>query len=397
MQEAKKRILVAMDSFKGSMTSLEVGNAVKEAILEQAPQTEVTVVPVADGGEGTLFALTYQKEHVSEKTVTVTGPLGEKISASYTIYEQEGRKTAVIEMAKAAGLPLVPPEKRNPMYTTTYGVGELIKDACKMGCRELILGIGGSATNDAGVGMLQALGFHFYDRQGKEVAFGAAGVADIVDLSYEDALPELSACTFLVACDVTNPLVGEQGCSAVFGPQKGADAFMVEQMDAALNRYANLVEAIADCDASELTAGGNRWTPGAGAAGGLGYACLLFFHATLIPGIELVLQKTNFLSAIKEAEVVITGEGRLDAQTLQGKTPAGVAAYAAKYGIPCYVIAGCFGEGVEKCQKSGLFAGCYALTKENSKEMLQQQMGKAQTGQNIRKLIHSFYEKGEEL
>lgn len=239
---SQKKIVVAMDSFKGSLTSMEAGNAVRDGILEQYPDVDVQIFPVADGGEGTVEALTFGKEHVQTRTISVTGPVGTEVLAGYTIYEQAGEKTAVLEMAQAAGLPFVPEERRNPMHTTTYGVGEMIRDAITCGCRKFILGIGGSATNDAGIGMLQALGYHFLDAIGREVDYGAEGLAQVRSITTEDVMPELASCTFQIACDVTNPLVGAQGCSAVFAPQKGADAKMVQAMDAAMNRYADIVE-----------------------------------------------------------------------------------------------------------------------------------------------------------
>ena len=367
-----------MDSFKGSLTSLEAGNAVRDGILEKYPDFDVQIFPVADGGEGTVEALTFGKEHVQTRTISVTGPVGTEVSAGYTIYEQAGEKTAVLEMAQAAGLPLVPEERRNPMHTTTYGVGEMIRDAITCGCRKFILGIGGSATNDAGIGMLQALGYHFLDATGREVDYGAEGLAQVRSITTEDVMPELASCTFQIACDVTNPLVGVQGCSAVFAPQKGADAKMVQEMDAAMNRYADIVEDMYRKDPSlmENQLNGydesgkninkndrqrhdkNRMTPGVGAAGGLGYACLMFLHAALKPGIDIVLDEIQIAQAINTADAVITGEGRFDAQTLMGKTPIGVARIAKLYSVPAYAFAGCFGADVQVCIDSGVFAGC---------------------------------------
>ena len=315
----KTKIVVAMDSFKGSLTSLEAGNAVRDGILEKYPDFDVQIFPVADGGEGTVEALTFGKEHVQTRTIPVTGPVGTGVSAGYTIYEQVGEKTAVLEMAQAAGLPLVPEGKRNPMHTTTYGVGEMIRDAITYGCRKFIFGIGGSATNDAGIGMLQALGFHFLDATGREAGYGAEGLAQVRSITIEDVLPELTSCTFQIACDVTNPLVGAQGCSAVFAPQKGADAKMVQAMDAAMNRYADIVEdwyrkkqsVMANQKAEGFEQENhdkNRMTPGAGAAGGLGYACLMFLHAALKPGIDIVLEEIQIAQAIRTADAVICAD-----------------------------------------------------------------------------------------
>ena len=407
--KSQKKIVVAMDSFKGSLTSLEAGNAVRDGILEKSPDVDVQIFPVADGGEGTVEALTFGKEHVQTRTISVTGPIGTKVSAGYTIYGQAGDKTAVLEMAQAAGLPLVPEERRNPMHTTTYGVGEMIRDAIICGCRKFILGIGGSATNDAGIGMLQALGFHFMDEAGREVGYGAEGLAQVWSITTEDVLPELASCTFQIACDVTNPLVGAQGCSAVFAPQKGADAKMVQEMDAAMNRYADIVEEMYRENSvlieNQLTgydeAGKNvdkndrqrhdknRMTPGAGAAGGLGYACLMFLHAVLKLGIDIVLEEIQIEQAIKTADAVITGEGRFDAQTLMGKTPIGVARIAKAHEVPIYAFAGCFGSDVQVCIDSGVFAGCYAASTASTEEEKRLAMEKTQAYANLRNCVRN--------
>lgn len=391
-----KKILVAVDSFKGSMTSLEAGNAIKKGIKSILPDTEVRVRPVADGGEGTTDALIYGRDGVSRERCYVTGPLGDRITAEYTIYNAADGRTAVMEMAAAAGLPLVPENRRDPMHTTTYGVGEMINDAVSKGCERFIIGIGGSATNDGGIGMLQALGFYCLDADGHEVPYGAEGlgvlerivipgkmlvrknsselaVADPVDtpivgtaaISGADAVDEscvddddfasrLSRCTFSIACDVTNPLVGELGCSRVFAPQKGADAEMVEIMDGYMKNYADVVERSAEGKS-------DRNTPGAGAAGGLGYAFLMFLGGKLMPGIDIVLSETGLEADVEWADTVITGEGRIDAQTMMGKTPLGVAKLAKKHGKYVIAIGGCLGDGAENCVKEGLFNECYAV------------------------------------
>lgn len=383
-----KKIIVAVDSFKGSMTSSEAGNAIKNGIRDIHPDWNIEVYPVADGGEGTLEALTYHRS-VAERTCTVTGPLGDPVEASYLWYERGSERTAVIEMAQAAGLPLVPADKRNPLYTTTYGVGELIRDAIERGCRKFIIGIGGSATNDAGIGMLQALGHHFFDKYGKEVSFGAKELAKITDIGFEDVIRDLSQCRFQIACDVKNPLVGEQGCSKVYGPQKGATAMDVEEMDRSMAQFADLVEHITADGRNGISPNGDRNTPGAGAAGGLGYAFLMFLDGILRPGIDIVLDEIQLEEAIARADLVITGEGRLDAQTLMGKTPAGVAGLAKKYEKPVIAVAGCFGEDVIQCRQSGMFYDCiavndilseqermYAMEKENAINHLRMRMRK---------------------
>ena len=357
-----KTITIAMDSFKGSMTSLEAGAAIKEALLEIDSDYKINVFAVADGGEGTVEALTYGRENVMTRTINVTGPLGGSVEAVYTMYDNSKGKTAIIEMAAAAGLTLVPVECRNPMNTTTYGVGEMIRDAIMQGCRNFIIGIGGSATNDVGIGMLQALGYHFTDSHGEEVSYGTEGVGMIADIGFEDVMHELRECSFDVACDVNNPLVGINGCSYVYAPQKGASESLLAGMDEKIFRYADLVEHIAGCDMGELKANGNRYTNGTGAAGGLGYAFLMFLNATLRPGIDIVLDEIGIEKAISESDIVITGEGRLDSQTLMGKTPYGVASISKRYNRAVYVYAGCFGDGVDECMKSRLFDRCYSIT-----------------------------------
>lgn len=391
-----KKILVAVDSFKGSMTSLEAGNAIKKGIKSILPDTEVRVRPVADGGEGTTDALIYGRDGVSRERCYVTGPLGDRITAEYTIYNAADGRTAVMEMTVAAGLPLVPGNRRDPMHTTTYGVGEMINDAVSKECERFIIGIGGSATNDGGIGMLQALGFYCLDADGHEVPYGAEGlgvlerivipgkmlvrknsselaVADPVDtpivgtaaisgagavdescVDDDDFASRLSRCTFSIACDVTNPLVGELGCSRVFAPQKGADAEMVEIMDGYMKNYADVVERSAEGKS-------DRNTPGAGAAGGLGYAFLMFLGGKLMPGIDIVLSEIGLEADVEWADTVITGEGRIDAQTMMGKTPLGVAKLAKKHGKYVIAIGGCLGDGAENCVKEGVFNECYAV------------------------------------
>ena len=337
------RVLVAMDSFKGSLTSLEAGNAAKEGILAVYPNADITVCPLADGGEGTVDALGATGEFCD---VTVTGPLGEPVAARYCILPETG--TAVMEMAAAAGLTLVPEEKRDPMITTTYGVGEMIRHAIGRGCRRFMIGIGGSATNDGGTGMLSALGFRFLDEEGCPIPMGARGLRVLSSIDTGHALPELGECEFRIACDVKNPLCGQTGCSAVFAPQKGADQAAVRQMDAWLCQYAQLTRSvIPDADPD---------TPGAGAAGGLGFAFSSYLRGKLSSGVGLVLGETGIEAKIRNSDIVITGEGRLDAQSVMGKAPVGVAALAKKYEKPVIAFAGCLGEGAEACNHHGIDA-----------------------------------------
>lgn len=339
------KIVVAIDSFKGSLSSLQAGSAVKEAIHRLDTGAEVTVKPLADGGEGTVEALA---ETANAKTIeiTVKGPLLNPVLAKYCILK--GNHTAVIEMASASGITLISNEERNPLETTTYGVGEMIKDAIKKGCRRFIVGIGGSATNDGGTGMLTALGYRFLDKNKKPIALGAKGLKDLYEINDDGVIAELKDCIFNVACDVTNPLCGENGCSAVFGPQKGATPEMIKDMDAWLEKYAELaktVSGMADKDHA-----------GAGAAGGLGFAFLAFTNATLKSGIEIVLEETGVEADIKNADIVVTGEGRLDSQTVMGKAPIGIAKLAKKYGKKVIAFSGCVTEDAEICNEHGIDA-----------------------------------------
>lgn len=339
------QIVIAMDSFKGSISSLAAGQAVETGIRRVFAEAGVQVCPLADGGEGTVEVLT-KGMGGSFRQVVVTGPLGEKVPCRYGILQD--RVTAVLEMSGAAGLTLVPAEKRNPLYTTTYGVGEAIRDAILQGCRKFIIGIGGSATNDGGVGMLQALGFDFWDAEKKPVPYGAKGLACLETVGMQNVLPQLSECSFHVACDVKNVLCGPSGCSAVFGPQKGADAQTVEKMDRWLDRYA--------CLAAKVCKEADPLYPGAGAAGGLGFALRTFLHASLEPGVSLVLRETGLEEKLAGADLVITGEGRLDGQTAMGKAPAGVAALAKKYGKPVVAFAGCIAGDAGLCHAQGIDA-----------------------------------------
>lgn len=338
-------VVVAMDSFKGSLSSLETGNGVKEGILKAMPDANVSVYPLADGGEGTVEALVLGLNGKLEK-VMVTGPLGEPVECTYGILESKG--TAVIEMSGAAGITLVPEQDRNPLNTTTYGVGEVIKDAIRRGCRRFIVGIGGSATNDGGIGMLQALGYGMLDCNGKQVAFGAKGLEQLVTIRDEDVIPELKECDFRIACDVVNPLCGEKGCSAIFGPQKGATPSMIAQMDQWLEAYAKLTAV--------KYKNVNASFPGTGAAGGMGFAFLAYTNAVLESGVKIVLDETKLEEHILNADIVVTGEGRLDGQTIYGKAPVGVAELAKKYGKRVLAFAGSVTEDAIECNAHGVDA-----------------------------------------
>ena len=338
-------IVVAIDSFKGCLSSIEAGEAIREGILKAIGNANVQVRPLADGGEGTVEALVLGMQGRIEK-VNVTGPLGELAEAKYGIISES--KMAIIEMSAAAGITLVEEKKRNPLNTTTYGVGELIKDAIEKGCRYFIVGIGGSATNDGGIGMLQALGYEFLDEKGDQVPFGAKGLSLIKEISDENVLPQLKECIFKVACDVTNPLCGELGCSAVFGPQKGASPDMIWDMDIWLSDYAKLTQA--------KYPNANMNQAGTGAAGGLGFAFLSYMNATLESGVKIVLEETKLESYIKDADIVVTGEGRLDGQTIMGKAPIGVAQMAKKYGKKVIAFSGCVTDDAVLCNEHGIDA-----------------------------------------
>lgn len=323
--------VIAMDSFKGSVSSIEAGRIVASAIRDVFPDSETQIFPLADGGEGTVDALV---DGLSGEIVCldVTGPLGEKITSRFGLLPAQ--KTAVIEMADAAGLPSVPAEKRNPLHTTTYGLGELILAAAKHGCRDFIIGIGGSATNDAGLGMLTALGARFLHADATPAGIYGKDLADIAAIDLSQFAPVLKDCHFSIACDVTNPLTGPNGCSAVYGPQKGATPEIVTKMDKDIAAFAALAEkALGKTGAADL--------PGAGAAGGLGFAFSAFLDAELKPGIDLVLDLLSIDDALQTADVLITGEGRMDEQTAMGKAPIGIAQRAKRQNPKAAAIAFC--------------------------------------------------------
>lgn len=339
------KVVIAIDSFKGSLSSLQAGTAAATGIYRVDPKVETVVRPLADGGEGTVQALT---EGLGGRlvSVSVTGPAGKQVICPYGIIDRT--QTAIIEMSGAAGITQVHGDEKNPLYTTTYGVGEVICDAIRNGCHRFIIGIGGSATNDGGIGMLQALGYGFLNKDGQQVPFGAIGLKELETITDTYVLPELAECEFKIACDVTNPLCGENGCSAVYGPQKGANPSMIMEMDKWLRYYAAL--------AREKFPKANLNEPGTGAAGGLGFAFLTFTNAVLESGIKIVLEETKLESYVKGADVVVTGEGRLDFQTAMGKAPVGVAGLAKKFDIPVLAFAGSVTKDATECNKNGIDA-----------------------------------------
>lgn len=350
------KVVIAVDSFKGCLSSLEAGRAAAEGVREAVPGAEIAVVCAADGGEGTLEALA-GSGRAEIRTARVTGPLGVPVEARWGyVRRAEGAPSAVIEMAEAAGLARVPEPNRDPMNTTTAGVGELIAEAFRAGCREFLVGIGGSATNDCGIGMLEALGFRFIRADGAEAGPFGRDLEGIGAIDAAGVLPGLLSCRFRAACDVDNPLCGPRGCSAVFGPQKGASPEAIARMDAWIGSFARLAEKESgSCGASEK--------PGAGAAGGLGFALSVFLGAELVPGAELLLDAAGLPEALPGTDLVITGEGRLDAQTEGGKTPAGAARLARKIAPRALVVAlaGSAAREGGKGAGSGLFDAVFPI------------------------------------
>lgn len=324
-----KRIVVASDSFKGSLSSLQVAAAVEQGIHKVCPSCEVVKVNVADGGEGTVEALLDTLGGRLE-TVTVSGPLYRPVSASYGILADG--VTAVVEMSAASGLPLLSMEERNPMKTSTYGTGEIIKDAMSKGCRKFLVGIGGSATNDGGMGMLTALGFRFMDDAERPLDGIGENLSRVQKIDTQEVLDAVAESEFIVACDVDSPFYGPKGAAYVFSPQKGADAAMAEELDRGMRHLADVIRSAINKDISNV--------PGAGAAGGLGGGFVAFLNARLERGVDMVLDAIHFDEIIKGADLVITGEGRVDFQTLTGKTPFGVMCRARKQNIKVAVIGG---------------------------------------------------------
>ena len=321
------KIVVALDSFKGSLTSLEAGKAV-EVGAKNFPDAEIKIYPLADGGEGTCRTLTegLGGEIIS---VEVKSPLGEKISAEFGKIPE--KNLAVIEMASAAGLELVPKNLRNPLNTTTFGVGEIILSAVQEGCRNFIIGIGGSSTNDCGLGMLAALGFKFLDAENKPCGIFGRDLKNICKIETENVPAEIFDCSFKIACDVKNPLTGENGCSAIYAPQKGASPEIVREMDGWIKNFSALAAKTLKLEKFSVE--------GDGAAGGLGFAFRTFLNGELVPGVDLILATLNIAEDLKTADLLITGEGSIDNQTLQGKAPAGVAKLAKKINPAIKVVA----------------------------------------------------------
>ena len=381
------KVAIAIDSFKGSLSSIAAGKAAAEGVRRVFPDAECLVRPLADGGEGTVDALVAGLGG-ELRTVTVTGPAGRSTVAKYGLLADG---VAVMEMAEAAGITLVSGAERNPLHTTTYGVGEMILDAARHGAKKFVIGIGGSATNDGGAGMLQALGFRLFDADGNDIPRGGAGLAKLAKIDRGKVAAALDGLSFKIACDVKNPLCGPDGASAVFGPQKGATPEMVAALDAALANFDRVfrvdrvdrvdrvsrvgrvgrgdrVDGVGRGDGGDRVGRGDGddrvdggiseygLYPGAGAAGGLGFAFKAFLGAELVPGVELILGETGLETFVRDADVVVTGEGRLDGQTVMGKAPIGVARLAKKYGKRVLAFSGILGDGVEAVNEAGIDA-----------------------------------------
>lgn len=324
-----KKIIIAPDSFKGSLSAIEVANAIEKGIYKVFPNCETVKIPIADGGEGTMETLVSAMGGAKVK-VEVHDPLMRPIEVEYGLVENT--QTAVIEMATASGLTLLNKEEQNPSITTTFGTGEIIKDALKRGCRTFLIGIGGSATNDGGTGMLRALGFRFLDKNEKETEGTGSALKSIYSIDESDVMPELKDAQFTIACDVTNPFSGPNGAAFVYAPQKGADEQMVKELDNGMESFRKLIEKEKGIDLNAVS--------GSGAAGGMGGGFVAFLNAQLKPGIEMVLQAIGFERYLRNTDLVITGEGKLDKQTAMGKAASGVLDFASKSNVPVIAIGG---------------------------------------------------------
>lgn len=339
------KIIIAPDSFKESLSSLEVANAIETGFKEVFPTASYIKLPIADGGEGTVEALIIATKG-KVVTTKVVGPLGKKIESFYGVCGDG--KTVVIEMAASSGLDLVAINERNPLITTSFGTGELILEALEAGYRKFIIGIGGSATNDAGAGMLQALGVKLLDKDEKDIAYGGGSLKQLNSIDISGLDSRIKESHFEVACDVNNPLTGPNGASAIFGPQKGATPEMVEILDNCLSHFSNIVRQDLNKEIANQS--------GAGAAGGMGAALLGFLDAKLLSGVEIIIEQTKFKELVQDATLVITGEGRVDGQSIFGKAPVGIAKVAKECGVPVIAIAGSLGSDVSVVREHGINA-----------------------------------------
>jgi len=346
------KILVAPNAFKEALSAKEAGEAIKGGLLRALPNSDIVVLPIADGGDGTIEVLVEATDgEFIEKEVT--GPLGERVVAKFGILGDG--ETAVIEMARSSGLALVPKEKRNPAITTTYGVGELIRSALERGARRILVGIGGSATNDGGAGMAQALGAKLLDKDGNELPFGGLALKDLVSIDISNFHPLARECEVIVMADVKNPLCGPEGASYVYGPQKGGTKELIEELDRALFNFAQVIKRDLGKDILNL--------PGAGAAGGLGGGLVAFLNARLRPGIDVVLEILNIEERLNGVDIVISGEGKIDGQTIFGKGPAGIAKKAKERAIPVILLGGAVDEDADILRREGLADALFSITR----------------------------------
>ncbi|WZL82040.1 glycerate kinase [Vallitaleaceae bacterium 9-2] len=374
------KILIASDSFKGSLSSKDICDIATDALTSVLPQAKIHAIALADGGEGTVEALVESTNGVY-RNLNVIGPLGEKVSATYGILGDG--QTAVIEMSSASGIMLVPQEKLNPLLTTSFGTGELILDAIGQGCTKIIMGIGGSATNDGGVGMLQALGYHFLDHQGKEIEYGGQSLHQIASITFEDVCTDLKDIEFVVACDVDNPLTGPTGATYVYGPQKGGTPDKLKRLEEGMLIYRQRMIDFLGKDVNDL--------PGSGAAGGMGAGLMAFLDATTGSGFQIISETIALENIIKQEafDYIFTGEGQLNYQTLHGKLPHGIARLGKKYGVPVIAVVGSLNSGYEQMYDEGLTAAfsiiSYPMSLDeaiiNARELAYQ------TYQNIAKLL----------
>lgn len=377
------KIVVAVDSFKGSLSSTEAASAITEGFLKVDPTVTVKSYSLADGGEGTVETV-ISAMGGEWRSLSVNGPLRDEVISKYG--EVVKTRTAVMEMASASGITLITEDRRNPLYTTTYGVGEMINDAIDRGARSFVIGIGGSATNDGGIGMLSALGFEFLDGEGNPVPDGALGLKALREIRTTGKRAELDECRFLIACDVKNPLCGENGCSSIFGPQKGATPEMVLDMDAWMKNYAALTATVIP--------GADMNYPGCGAAGGLGFAFLNYLGAELKSGVDLILDAINIEADLPDSDLVITGEGRIDGQSYMGKAPVGIAKLAKKYGKPVVAFCGCATKDASVCNDHGIDAIFPILkapcTVEEAMQIPTSERNLKETATQVLRLIKSF-------
>ncbi len=374
------KITVLMDSFKGSLSSEEAGEAVRSGIVASGISAEISVFPFADGGEGTLDAFLAADRDAKKVSVRASDPLGRPIDACYGVLSDG---TAVIEMAKTSGLCLLSESERNPLITTTRGVGQLIRHAISNGHKNIIIALGGSATNDCGAGMLRELGLAILDKDGKPVCDGALGLAEAKSIDAGSLLPGISDCSVIIAGDVENPLYGDNGASRIFAPQKGASAADIEKMDAWMKDFSKVVKTC--CPAA------NPDAKGAGAAGGLGFALQTFLGGKMIPGANVLLSRTGLEGEIASSDLVITGEGAIDGQTAMGKAPARIASLAGKYNVPVIAVAGCIRPGAEKCHDTGIKAIFPILSAPMSiKEAMAGDTAKANISRTVCEIMRLF-------